>query len=139
MNKLILSILVCFILFIPTKAYSISGNKWLETCEIKLKAYPVGEMVCEYYLFGLADMGKDLERLNTETLKLVQERNPVNEQTLNTLKGFISPQLCIPSTVSPEQLKKIMIKWLNENPKELHIPLTLSFLNSMHESFPCKN
>ena len=50
-----------------------------------------------------------------------------------------SLDLCIPEGVSPEQLKKVVINWLEKNPGELHKPLTGVFISSMQQTFPCKN
>ena len=63
MNKLILSILVCFILTIPTRSYSFTGLEWLHACEGTLGDpggrkgnKEVSEMMCKIYLKGLRDM-----------------------------------------------------------------------------------
>ena len=137
MNKLILSILICFILLVPTKSYSLTGNKWLETCQTEKEwAYTF----CSVYLVGLQDMEYYKNRMNNNILNHMKKRGILNERTVYAITEISkSLDLCIPEGVSPEQLKKFVINWLEKNPGELHKPLAGSFISSMQETFPCKN
>ena len=137
MNKLILSILICFILFIPTKSYSITGNKWLEICQTNEEWAFTS---CSVYLVGLKDMEYYKNIMNNNILKKMKERGILSERNVYAITEISkSLDLCIPEGVSPEQLKKVVINWLEKNPGELHNPLVWSFLASMQENFPCKN
>tara|TARA_B100002003_G_C13985141_1_gene476259 strand:- start:293 stop:751 length:459 start_codon:yes stop_codon:yes gene_type:complete len=136
--KVILGVLaVCFILFIPTKSYSITGNKWLEICQTN-EEWAFSS--CSVYLVGLKDMEYYKNIMNNNILNHMKKRGILNERTVYAIteisKGL---DLCIPEGVSPEQLKKVVINWLEKNPGELHEPLTGSFTSSMRETFPCKN
>jgi hypothetical protein len=137
MNKLILSILICFILLVPTKSYSITGNKWLETCQTKEEwAFTF----CSVYLVGLQDMEYYKNRMNNNILNHMKKRGILNERIVYAITEISkSLDLCIPEGVSAEQLKKVVINWLEKNPGELHQPLTGSFISSIQETFPCKN
>ena len=137
MNKLILSILICFILFIPTKSYSITGNKWLEICQSE-EAWAIAS--CTVYLLGFQDMEHYKNILNNNILKRMKERGILSERNVYAITEISkSLYVCLPKEVTPLQLKKVLINWLEKNPGKLHDPLVWSFLDSMRENFPCKN
>tara|TARA_Y100001936_G_C15796894_1_gene519430 strand:+ start:113 stop:571 length:459 start_codon:yes stop_codon:yes gene_type:complete len=150
MNKILLSVLVCFVLTIPTKAHPFTNSEWLELCE---KNESLG--VCIGYLKGLLDMervfdqkrnlamegfDKHLFAKNDKSLNL-NERLDAN--TSGFLREYIQQVLninkfCIPPKVNLSQIEKIMKKKLNEKPEELHRNLRTSFLFILSEVFPCK-
>ena len=45
---------------------------------------------------------------------------------------------CFPAGVSIGQLKKIMMKYLNKNPKDLHERFEFIYPIVMRDTFPCK-
>jgi len=137
MNKLILSILICFILLVPTKSYSITGNKWLEICQTEEEW---AQTSCTVYLLGLKDMEHYKNTMNYNILKRMKERGILSERIVYAITEISkSLYVCLPEEVTPSQLKKVVINWLEKNPGKLHDPLILSFLASMQENFPCKN
>jgi len=141
MNKLILSILICFILVIPTKAYSISGSKWLEMCKEEERFLQDAGLGCTYYLVGLLNMKQFADRNEKHMIELFKkEHAEFSEESLNTLRTLRnSVKLCVPKEVSPDQLKKIMTQWLEQYPEKLHLSMSYSFFNAMLDTFPCKN
>ena len=136
-NKLILSILVCFILLVPTKSYSMDGNKWLEICQSE-EAWAIAS--CTVYLVGFKDMEHYKNIMNNDMLKIMKERGILSERNVNAITEIsASLNFCLPKEVIPSQLKKVVINWLEKNPGKLHDPLIWSFFASMQENFPCKN
>ena len=113
MNKLILSILICFILFILTKAYSVmTGNDWMTLYNTGDELSP-SPMMGGFYFIGLIDMYYETTRHYKKTI-------------------------CFPERGgSSRQIKSIMVKWLNNNPEYLHKPMSVLFIKTMKESFPC--
>lgn len=56
--------------------------------------------------------------------------------------GFIASKLvsvkfCIPKDVSIDQLAKVYLRYLDENPEKLHEPSELGLLSSIYGAFPC--
>ena len=51
--------------------------------------------------------------------------------------GNIEQDICIPSGAFPKQLKKVVIKGLNEKPEELHVAAAYLVRNVLYEAFPC--
>ncbi|MGA2371665.1 MAG: Rap1a/Tai family immunity protein [Candidatus Korobacteraceae bacterium] len=45
---------------------------------------------------------------------------------------------CIPDESSPEQIAKIVIKYLEDNPDKLHWQANVLIFASMRKAFPCK-
>jgi hypothetical protein len=149
MNKILLSILVCFVFSIPTKAYSLTNSEWLKMCETH-------EAICVVYLKGLVDMERVLddkrivamEKLD-EYISAKKDKSESMKEQLDKLviKGKLRDYInyllgihkyCIPTKVNIEQIKKIMIKRLNENPEKLHKSLSYSLLPTLSKVFPCK-
>ena len=45
---------------------------------------------------------------------------------------------CFPPRISIGQQKKIMMKYFNNNPEELHVRFELIYQSVMRDTFPCK-
>ena len=148
MNKILLSILFCFVLSIPNNAHSITNSQWLEICEKQ-------QGMCIAYLKGLIDMEvlfNDRRSLAMESLdefvfsksdKSLRLNEHLDAITSRNLRGYIKQlwdihKYCIPPKVNVEQIKKIMIKRLNEQPESLHENVSVSLLFTLSEVFPCK-
>jgi hypothetical protein len=52
-------------------------------------------------------------------------------------KGF-TIRHCIPEGVTKGQMKKIVMKYLNENPEKLHFTASSLVLTGLREAFPCE-
>lgn len=139
MNKLILSILICFILLVPTKSYSISGNDWLRICK-NGDLYAVAKISCVVWISGLRDMGDYRSDFNEHIHKKFEEQlsDSVDKNMLDFIRDTSRLEnYCIPNKVTNEQLGKILMKWLDGNPEVLHAQLSHSFTRSMQKTFPC--
>jgi len=78
--------------------------------------------------------------MNNNILKRMKERGILSERNVYAITEISkSLYVCLPKEVTPLQLKKVLINWLEKNPGKLHDPLVWSFLDSMRENFPCKN
>ena len=94
MNKLILSILICFILLVPTKSYSISGNSWLAQCQSE-EAWAITS--CTVYLLGLKDMEQHKNIMNNNILKKMKERGILSERNVYAITEISkSLYVCLP-------------------------------------------
>ena len=93
-----------------------SGQQWLSDCEsnkITRGSYCLG------YLKGLIDM-----------------YSSIREDLLYFEK--IPYLICLPPNMTIDQMVKIMKKYLNDNPEQLHAYLTTSYQIKMVNTFPCK-
>ena len=78
--------------------------------------------------------------LNNDILKMLKEGGHLNEKNVNDITEMRETlYFCLPKEVTPNQLRKVVINWLEKNPGKLHDPLIWSFFASMQENFPCKN
>jgi hypothetical protein len=46
-------------------------------------------------------------------------------------------EACFPSTATNEQAQKVVLKYLNDNPANLHLPENILIRNAMLGAFPC--
>lgn len=46
--------------------------------------------------------------------------------------------LCIPTNADDDQLIRVVVKYLNDNPATLNVPASMLVMKSMNEAFPCK-
>jgi hypothetical protein len=44
---------------------------------------------------------------------------------------------CVPSAASVTQIKRVVVKYSNEHPEELHLPGMLLITNAFAKYFPC--
>ena len=62
----------------------------------------------------------------------------INDITLNyETWGMMKPDFCIPKGATLGQLKKVVIKGLNEQPEKLHLSASSLINNIFYEAFPC--
>ena len=105
---------------------------------------------------AIADGNELVEHCNS-AIKLYEGENSASTTTeigaglcLGVLDGFRSlntfyeavlekDQLffCIPTGVTNGQLAKVVVKYLNDNPSELHEPATALIWTALFEAFPC--
>ena len=51
--------------------------------------------------------------------------------------GVMSKQICMPEGVSGGQLRRVVVKYLEANPAELHTNASGMVLNALRLAFPC--
>ena len=132
MKKILLFILVGFSLSIPTKAYSMSGQKFLKMCEEKKfphKEYNnLSTHACKFYFKGMRDM----------ELLLTFFPSYMDKEKKGDLSRLVKFQdSCMPDKVNIEQLYLIMIDWLKNNPEKIHLEMIYLYWEAMREAFPC--
>ena len=148
MNKILLSIIVCFVLTTPTNVYSFTGEQWIKLCGNKninkSKDSIVTNMVCMSYIRGLREMEVNLRSSIIALLGAVEEQKLFDiKDSMREMKSKFFENLknvrknCVPPQSSNEQLMKIMIKSINENPDKLHFPMSMLYVDIMLETFPC--
>jgi hypothetical protein len=60
------------------------------------------------------------------------------ESLRKSIDSMFTQVMCIPQGVSDLQLAKIVVKYGNDHPKELHFPASSIVLNALTDAFPCK-
>jgi hypothetical protein len=111
------SVVTLFILSMSVSVEAITGNKLIEYCESYgvEKKTPTGfqkSAWCTGYILGVVSGMIYLDFKN---------------------------QFCIPSkNVTNEQITKVVIKYLKENPQRLHEIYTSLIFTAISEAFPCK-
>ncbi len=115
-TQLIIIILLTFTV-VPDKAIAETGNELLEMCDIELtKDSSVSEFqdtaFCHGYIVGAYEGMKYMAKQKV---------------------------WCRPEGVTFGQIKKVVIKYLKENPQRLHELYVELVLSAMREAFPCKS
>jgi hypothetical protein len=60
-------------------------------------------------------------------------------QGLNAMHGFVTPRLyCAPDSVTCGQMQAVIIKYLRDNPAQLHSPFHILALTALGLAFPCQ-
>ena len=124
---------------------SMSGNKWIKMCENKiLKVDPqLSDFLCESYLIGLRDMEIHKTLVDKQRLIILENDGRVDakikELLIDSLRGLDEVhKVCIPEFVTPEQLTKVMTKWLEQNPNKLHESMSSLYFESIRRIFLVK-
>lgn len=91
--------------------YYVSANKLLSLCESDAV---VDQNVCVGYILGIADAAQSLD-------------SEINIR-----------RYCLPKNVTSSQLEKVAIKYVNDNPQQLHKPASYYVLVSFRKAFPCE-
>jgi hypothetical protein len=62
-------------------------------------------------------------------------------ETSVILKDGIAPnfQSCVPTEMTNQQAVRIVIKYLQANPEQLHFPGSTLVIRALHKAFPCKS
>ncbi len=95
-----------------------TGNDYLSWCSTALNGARLDDLFCLGYMRGL------LTGINsTEAVYMVVMKRP--------------PLICVPATAKLGQLMNISLKYLNDNPADLHLPLGDVIMASWFKSFPC--
>ena len=119
MRTIIFIFLFSFLTITP--AHALKGKEWLSQCK---GITNIQRSSCFSYIRGLDDMNSLFNQLEIYSK---QEDN-----------YYSFPKICYPKGVTFGQLKKILIKWLNESPEKLHEELNFLYIMMMRETFPCK-
>ncbi len=117
---LMLGIILCFGSVHDVKAFT-SGEDLLKFCEKKPNS--IDGVACHLYIKG------------------VVEGFPIGElqRFMHMTGNYFASELCIPEGVSVNQLTLIVVKYLKNYPEKLHKPPANLVINSVTETFPCRN
>ena len=95
-----------------------TGNDYLGWCSTAVNGARLDDLFCLGYMRGL------ITGINsTQTVYRAVMKQPL--------------LICVPATAKLGQLMKISLKYLNNNPVELHLPLGDLIMASWFKSFPC--
>ena len=119
MRTIIFALLISILTVTP--AHSLTGREWLSQCK---GITNIQRASCIAYIRGLDDMNSLFNQLQ------------IYSKQDDNYNYF--PKICYPKGVTFGQLKKILTKWLNENPGKLHEELNFLYIMMMRETFPCK-
>lgn len=89
------------------------GTQLLRMCESKES---LDSISCSVYIMGVFDM-----------FAAIQPK----------LEGRIQP-ICIPDNISVDQVRKIFVKYANDNPDMLHLSSALMVMASLDKAFNCR-
>jgi hypothetical protein len=90
-----------------------TGGKLLPLCE---SGSASENRACEMYLVGITEAHDGLDRLG----------------------GLSREYFCLSKGVSLPQIRKIFIKYANENPQYLKLPASRLVIGAFAKAFPCK-
>jgi hypothetical protein len=111
---------------------AMTGNEWLKACDTM-------ESLRQAYLNGLTDMEMGMlaafNVINKHLKKKYPDESKVLHHELRNQHRVMS--FCVPKMVLRSQIRKIVIKWLDENPTRLHELMMVTYTVAMRESFPC--
>jgi len=102
----------CVMLAGAGEAMAYDGNKLLDYCHDYTEVSDFGAGLCIGYVSGIAD-------------------------SLNNKVNSLPTPFCAPSGVIYKQLVLIIIKYLNDNPAELHKTASILVQRAFMEAFPC--
>jgi hypothetical protein len=97
----------------PANAKYFSVKKLLSECETESS---INRAICNGYLAG----ANDAHELHTG------------------LDEGAKKSICIPAGASIERLRKVFVKFVNDNPKDSHQDAASVLITAFAESFPCK-
>lgn len=89
----------------------LSGSQLLELCESGSVA---DQSVCTGYIMGIADITVTYDNW-----------------------GRMTKSFCLPDNAQTNQLKKVVIKGLNEKPENLHLTASSEVSHIFRKAFPC--
>jgi hypothetical protein len=101
-----------------------TGEEWMKLCE---SPESIDNLGCMMYLGGTRDMYTMMNDPNFESYVYVNGEKHLIKKT------------CFPNGVTIGQQKKIMMKYLNNNPKELHERFEYIYSIVIRDTFPCKD
>lgn len=120
----------------PFPVYGGNGTELLQVCQTFIKFEDTGfktpggkanedvaeSVGCTRYLAGILDAEQDLHALID----------------VNLMKNTGAVLSCVPSDVKVNQVARVVVKWLNDHPANLHNPASISAQVALAEAFPCK-
>lgn len=108
-------------------------------------------------LVGLLASGAAMAADGNDLIKWCQEVNSDNAatkssfgsgycmgtmSTVNTLVNYInsglSVEMCPPPEITNEQMARIVVKYLQQNPEVLHLDATALTVSALRTAYPCK-
>lgn len=115
------TLLVALLLVIPP-AHSMTGNDILNSCAAVIEPS------------GLSD-----EKSAMEGMHCIGYVNGLNDMAV-VASHITNKQLyCLPATgLESGQVVRVFLKWLKDNPAQLHETARTSFLIAMRQAFPCE-
>lgn len=108
-----------------------SGNTLSGWCDDDER---VGLMLCGAYVNGIVDtLAKTQERVNS----IAKYREAFDVDSSELTVGDPLPSPCLPVGITGGQMRKVVTKYLNENPANLHHGAAILVYEALSEAFPC--
>jgi hypothetical protein len=104
--------------------YFLSGSDLQDHCR-KSSAF------CEGYVIGIVDHESQTKDANSNIAFYFELDSRVAH-------GFAQKHFCLPAGVQSSQLTQVVIKYLSENPKELHKDASTLTSHALGDAFSCK-
>jgi hypothetical protein len=128
MRTLLLSILVLALCLTAQDDWHGDGNSLLKKCSLAIRvldgetlssADAVGGALCVGYVMGVHDIDSTVQMLEKHE------------------KTSLMNHACVPSNVSTNQAVRTVVKYLRDNPAQLHRPASVLVIDAVRSSFPC--
>jgi len=103
----------------------IDGNMLLDNCKEAVS-----------YLENENDPSINLSAVNF-CVGFVSGVNEVHNTFVSSVSCFDPPVFCIPPQTKPEQLVKVVFKFLKSHPEDLHYQGSVITISALKEAFPC--
>jgi hypothetical protein len=114
-----------------TSSWKGDGNSLLQFCSAYIQAADngtipsggaIGATFCVGFLTGIQDYDEMLSQLETDR---------------NGGKGLIQ-HACVPENATTDEVVRVVVKWLRDNPDELHYPASVLAIGALRKAYPCK-
>jgi hypothetical protein len=124
-----------------------TGDELLESCEGEKRSAEFG--FCIAYIGGVHDMTAFTAQqylfaktFSDQIAELVEDSEEYDQELPDRESDFFrsknfTPAACIPSTAKLGQLMRVVTKYLEEHPEQLHLAAAGLVYNALIEAFPC--
>ena len=142
---MVLSIRLAFVLGLmlisASSSHAMAGNELLKICSAmkdgaeKQAAY---QYVCIGYIRGYQDAHTIMAALAATKAQWASEEKAAPERPLTDDEINSHSSFCIPEGAdNAEQLARVIVLYLENHAKELHIPAGFLVMSALQDAFPC--
>lgn len=125
LHKITLAVLLTFLFVSPEiHATERDGNKLLTDCSIAINV--------------MEDVSKEPTQITSTAYCLGHVRGADDMHNLYRAVSKSKPLYCMPSGVTMGQMVRIIVKYLKENPEQLHEDGTMLIAAALRDAYPCK-
>lgn len=127
--KRMIAVIVFFVIlgYDPARSQDIPSSAYQKACEYEQE----DSDFCVGFVTGFL-AGSHIVAMTSSALQ--KRRYGVDGfEAYKEIRGF-----CFPESVTTEQIMKVYLLYLEENPEKVHIDVATTMLLSLRENFPCR-